>query len=60
MSLLRLKQLAQDAAASGQAIVWDGTKWAPSTPAGVPLLSDDLDGSPVASDDGSDWLYTDT
>lgn len=34
MSRLRLKQLAQDGAATGDAIVWDGTKWAPAAVSG--------------------------
>lgn len=58
MSLARVSQLAQSGASTGQALVWNGTEWAPATvTAPVPLLSDS-DGSALAAEDGSDWLYT--
>ena len=34
MSKLRLKQLAQDTAATGNAIIWNGTAWAPAPASG--------------------------
>lgn len=48
MPLFRLKQIAQDGATTGQALVWNGTTWAPTALRGSKTITIE---DPTASED---------